>query len=168
VEKAYVIGASEGGFIATKYALNYPERVEKLALLGPMGYSGATQAIMRITFTQFFPLRPVQESTFRWAFSNNDTLEEDFGDWFHLFMTGIAPAIVAPTTLPAEERQRLQVPVLFVFGEKDNLVGDPQAARELVQDIPGVRVKIVDAGHLMAAELPKEVDNLVIDFFKSE
>lgn len=168
VQKAYVVGASEGGFIATNFALNYPGRVEKLALLGPMGYAGAMQSIMRITFTQFFPLKPIQESTFRWAFSDSDKLEEDFNEWFHLFMTGIAPVKVAPTTLPAEERQRLQVPVLFVFGEKDNLVGDPQAARQLVQDIPDVRVEIVDAGHLMAAELPREVNDLVIDFFESE
>ncbi|MFN2279356.1 MAG: alpha/beta fold hydrolase [Candidatus Promineifilaceae bacterium] len=167
VEKAYVVGASEGGFIGTNYALNYPDRVEKLALLGPMGYAGATQSIVRIMFAQFFPLKTIQESTFRWAFSNSDELEEDFGEWFRLFMTGIAPVKVAPLPLPAEDRQRLQVPVLFVFGEKDNLVGDPQAARELVQDISDAQVEIVDAGHLMAAERPEEVNDLVIAFFES-
>jgi len=29
VEKAFIVGASEGGFIASNYALNAPERVEK-------------------------------------------------------------------------------------------------------------------------------------------
>ena len=64
-EKAYVVGASEGGFIGTNYALYHPERVEKLVLLGPMGYAGATQSVMRIMFAQFFPIKPIQESTFR-------------------------------------------------------------------------------------------------------
>jgi pimeloyl-ACP methyl ester carboxylesterase len=57
------------------------------------------------------------------------------------------------------------VPVLFVFGELDNLVGGPEAARALVQDIPDVRVEIVEAGHLMGAELPEQVNELIIEFF---
>ena len=70
------------------YALNAPERVEKLALLGPMGYAGATQSVMRIMFAQFFPLKPIQESTFRWAFSDNPLLVDEFGEWFPLILTG--------------------------------------------------------------------------------
>ena len=30
VEKAVVVGASEGGFIASHFAIHYPERIEKL------------------------------------------------------------------------------------------------------------------------------------------
>jgi pimeloyl-ACP methyl ester carboxylesterase len=168
VDKAYVVGASEGGFIGTNYALHYPERVEKLALLGPMGYSGATRSAVRIMFTQFFPLRPSQESTFSWAFSNSAELKADFGEWFRLLMSSSGPKKVAPLPFSAEERQSLKVPVMFVFGKRDNLVGDPEAARELVQDIPNVRVEIVEAGHLMGAELPDQVNALVLEFFEEE
>jgi pimeloyl-ACP methyl ester carboxylesterase len=168
VQKTYVAGASEGGFIGSNYALYAPERVQKLVLLGPMGYAGATQSIMRIMLAQFFPLKSIQESTFRWAFSDSDLLEEDLGQWFRLLMSKSTPKKVAPLPLPAEERQRIQVPVLFVFGEKDNLVGDPQAAADLVQDMPDVQVKIVEAGHLMAAELPQQVNEIMLEFFESE
>jgi pimeloyl-ACP methyl ester carboxylesterase len=168
VDKAFVAGASEGGFIGSNYALYAPERVEKLVLLGPMGYAGATQSIVRIMFAQFFPLKPIQESTFRWAFSDNDVLEEDLGEWFRLLMSKSTPKKVAPLPLPAEERQRIQVPALFVFGEKDNLVGSPQAASDLVQDMPDVQVKIVEAGHLMAAELPEQVNEIMLEFFEGE
>ena len=169
IEKAFVVGASEGGFIGSNYTLHYPERVEKLALLGPMGYAGAGSAIARIAFTAFFPVKPIQEATFRWAFSDHPTLVNDFGEWFRLFMGSFnAMSKVAPYTLPAEQRQSLQVPVLFVFGEKDNLVGDPEAAKALVQDVPDVRVEIVDAGHLMGGELPEQVDGLILDFFAEE
>jgi pimeloyl-ACP methyl ester carboxylesterase len=78
IEKAYVVGASEGGFIGTNFALYTSERVEKLALLGPMGYSGAFQSIIRITFAQLFPLKPIQGSTFSWAFSDSAQLKDDF------------------------------------------------------------------------------------------
>jgi pimeloyl-ACP methyl ester carboxylesterase len=167
VEKAYVVGASEGGFIASNYALYAPERVEKLALLGPMGYAGATQSVMRIMFAQFFPLKSVQESTFRWAFSDSNRLIVEFGEWFQLIMTGLHPVKVAPMPLPAEKRRQLSVPVKFVFGERDNLVGDPEAARALVQDIPDVQVEVVDAGHLMGAEVPDQINQYILQFFES-
>lgn len=165
LEKAYVVGASEGGFIGTNLALYYPERVEKLALLGPMGYAGATQSVARIMLAAPFPFASLQESTFRCAFSDSPQLMEEFGHWFRLYMTAYNSKKVAPVPLPAEQRQGLQVPVLFVFGERDNLVGDPQAAQELVQDIADVRVEIVPAGHLMAAERPEQVNELIIAFF---
>jgi len=54
---------------------------------------------------------------------------------------------------------------MFIFGDRDNLVGSAEKARELVQDIPEVKVEIIDAGHLMAAEIPEQVDALIIEFF---
>jgi pimeloyl-ACP methyl ester carboxylesterase len=165
VDKAYVVGASEGGFVGSNYALYAPGRVEKLALLGPMGYAGATRSIVRIMFAQFFPLRPIQESTFGWAFGHDPKLEEAFGDWFRLFLTCF-PQKVAPWPLKPEERQSIQVPVLFVFGERDNLVGDPVQATALVQDMKDVRVEVLDAGHLIGAEQPEQVNALLIEFCK--
>lgn len=166
IETSRVAGASEGGFIATNYALHHPERVEKLALIAPMGYSGAVGAIVRIMLTQLFPLQALQESTFAWAFSRSAALQEDFGEWFRLVMSGTTPAKVAPLPFSAEQRRQLEVPVLFIFGERDNLVGDPVRAERLVQDIPSVQVVILDAGHLAAAEKPVETNALLLDFFR--
>ena len=81
-------------------------------------------------------------------------------------MTGYNPSKAMPLPFSAEERQSLQVPVLFVLGERDNLVGDPEAARALVQDIPNVRVEMLDAGHLMAGEKPEQVNALILEFFE--
>ena len=164
VDRAAVIGASEGGFIGSNYAMHYPERVDKLILLGPMGYAGATRSVIRIMFAQFFPLKPIQDRTFSWAFSDATALKADYNEWFRLLMTGIRPAKVMPLPYTAEQRQRLQVPVLFVFGERDNLVGDPEAATRLVQDVPDARVEVVNAGHLMAGELPEQVNALILKY----
>jgi pimeloyl-ACP methyl ester carboxylesterase len=165
VEKAFVVGASEGGFIASHFAIHYPEKVEKLVLLGPMGYAGAMESIIRIMFAAFFPIKPVQESTFSWAFSDDAGMKEEFAEWFPLVMTGLHNIKVMPAPLSPEERQSISVPVLFVFGTRDNLVGDPQSAKALVQDIPDVSVEIVEAGHLMGGEIPEECNQLILDFF---
>ena len=168
VVKAYVVGASEGGFIGSNYAMFHPERVKKLVLLGPMGYSGALKSVLRITIAQLFPLKSIQESTFRWAFSDNAKLRDEYKEWFPLIMNGQLPAKVAPLPFSAEKRRRLSMPVLFVFGKKDNLVGNPEQAKARVQDIQNVRVEILDAGHLMAGELPDQVNTLIIDFCKNK
>lgn len=39
-------------------------------------------------------------------------------------------------------------------------------ARALVQDIPDVRVEVVDAGHLMGGEQPEQVNTLITEFFE--
>ncbi|MGD2123355.1 MAG: alpha/beta fold hydrolase [Gemmatimonadota bacterium] len=165
ISTAFVVGASEGGFIATNYALYHSERVEKLALIGPMGYSGAVGAIIRIMITQFFPLRSLQESTFAWAFSRSSALQEDLGEWFRLVMGSTRPIKVPPLPFSQEERRSLGVPVLFIFGERDNLVGDPRRAEAGVKDIPDVTVEILDAGHLVAAEEPLRTNDLLRGFF---
>ncbi|WP_137701463.1 alpha/beta fold hydrolase [Marimonas lutisalis] len=164
IARAPVIGASEGGFVASNFALYHPDRVEKLVLLGPMGYSGATSAIAVITLAQLFPLPSVQRFTFRWAFSGDAKLQADYTEWFPLLMRETHPAKVAPLPLSAAQRRAITAPTLFVFGTRDNLVGDPARAAERVSDMPDARVEVVDAGHLMAAEAPELVTPLILDF----
>jgi pimeloyl-ACP methyl ester carboxylesterase len=164
LDRVRVVGASEGGFIASNLALHAPHRVERVALLGPMGYAGSISTVLRIMFAQLVPLDSVRDKTFRWAFSDSPELEAEFGEWFRLLMKGVKPRKVPPLPLRAPDRQKISVPVLFVFGTKDHLVGDPETARERVQDMQDVRVEIVEAGHLMAAERPAEIDRLLLDF----
>jgi len=163
VGRACVVGASEGGFIATNYALHAPERVSGLVLVGPMGYTGAIESAFRITLAQNFPTESMQRRTFEWAFSSDPKLGAELGEWFRLVMTGYNPAKVAPLPFSAEERRRLRVPTLFVLGKRDNLVGDPAAARALVSDIPAVRVEVLDTGHLVAAEKPDATNALILE-----
>jgi hypothetical protein len=161
---AIVVGASEGGFIASNLAVHRPERVDRLILLGPMGYAGATGAVLRIMGAQFMPLGPVQDATFRWAFSDAPAVIAEFNEWFRLLMSDAFPVKVAPFPLPVEERRSIAAPTLFVFGTRDNLVGDPEAARALVSDMPDASVAVVEAGHLMAVERPAEIEALILDF----
>lgn len=161
---AVVVGASEGGFIASNLAVHHPERVQRLILLGPMGYSGAIGAVLRIMAAQYFPIGPIQDATFRWAFSDAPNVIAQFDTWFRMLMSDTLPVKVAPLPLPASERQSIAAPTLFVFGTRDNLVGDPEVARALVSDMPGATVAVVDAGHLMGVERPEEIDRLILDF----
>jgi pimeloyl-ACP methyl ester carboxylesterase len=168
VEKAYVVGASEGGFIGSNYALYAPERVKKLALLGPMGYAGTTESIVRIMLTQFFPLKSIRDNTIPWAFGDDPQVVGAFGEWMQLLMAEVVPRKAAPVPFTAEQRQSLAMPVMLILGKKDNLVGDPEVARAKVQDIPDIRIEVLDSGHLIGAEQPEQVNTLITEFFQEE
>jgi len=165
--KAFVVGASNGGFLALNYAIHYPERIEKIALLGAMGLTPSTnENIMRITFSQMFPLKWVQDNTVRWSFGDDPELHAQIDEWFYLvFQT--APQQSPPVTMKAEELKQIGVPALAVLGNQDNLMGDLEAVRELASNVPGIEIVEIEASHLMGMEEPETCNQLILDFFGS-
>ena len=165
VQKAYVVGASNGGFLALNYAIRYPERIEKMALLGAMGLTPSTnENIMRITFAQMFPLKWVQNNTIQWSFGDDPELHAQIDDWFYLvFKT--APQQSPPITMKAEELQQVHVPTLALLGTEDNLMGDLGAVRKLASNVPGIEIVEIEASHLMGMEKPDKCNQLILDFF---
>ena len=166
LSKTYVVGASIGGYISTNYALYAPERVEKLVLLGSMGYGFTPLTVLTMMLAQGFPFKPVQEATFRWAFGSAPHVSESFGEWFRMYMKGTLPTPIPPSTFTLEQLRSMQVPVLAFFGTKDGVVGNAEKAKALAQNIPDVRIEVVESGHVIGAELPESVNAAIIDFFK--
>jgi pimeloyl-ACP methyl ester carboxylesterase len=167
VHKACFIGASQGGFISTNMALYTPERVEKLILCGPMGYTGTNISVLRILFTTMFPLKPIQKSATRWAFGNDPVVNKEVGEWFHLILEGVISRQARPQPFSSEQLQSIDVPVLLLLGKRDGLVGNPENAGQLVQDIPEAYVEILDTGHLISAEKPAQFNKLVYEFIEN-
>jgi pimeloyl-ACP methyl ester carboxylesterase len=167
VEKAFIVGASNGGFIALNYAIHHPERIEKLALLGAMGLTPSTnENIQRIALAQLFPLKWVQDNTIQWSFGDKPELRSQIDEWFYLvFQT--APQQSPPTTMKAEELQKVNVTTLAVLGTKDNLMGDLVKVRELASNVPGIEIVEIETGHLMGMEAPETCNKLILDFFAS-
>ena len=165
VEKAYVVGASNGGFLALNYAIHYPERIKKMALLGAMGLTPSTnENIMHIAFAQMFPLKPVQDNTIQWSFGDDPALHAQIDEWFRLVLQ-TAPQQSPPVTMKAEELQQVKVPTLAVLGTKDNLMGDLGKVRELASNVPGIEIVEIDASHLMGVEDPETCNQLILGFF---
>ena len=165
-EKSTVVGASYGGYIATNYALYHPERVEKLALLGPMGMTPATgETAMRIMLAQFYPFGPVKASTARWALGEDPYVLQESAEWFENVMGGMVPKVSLPLTFTPEKLQSMQVPVLLVIGTRDRLTSDPEKVRELANNVPDIRIEVLDSGHLIGIEMADIVNSMVPEFF---
>jgi pimeloyl-ACP methyl ester carboxylesterase len=163
--KSHVVGASIGGFIATNYAIYAPERVNRLVLLGSMGYGFTPKTIGTMVIAQGYPLKAIQDATFTWAFGNAQHVTEAFGPWFRLVMKGMIPTPIAPASLKPEELKRITTPTLTYLGNKDAVVGNAEKASKLARNIPNSIIRIVESGHLMGAELSEDVNRDMMNFF---
>lgn len=165
IQRAYVVGASYGGFIGLNYARYASQRVEKMALLGPMGVSPNTAMVgLKLTLFSFYPVEPFKVYIESWALGDAPSL-----DWclryFRLVLDGVQGRFYPPTTLKPGELGSVQAPVLLVLGMKDNLVGDPLKAAAYAQSIPDLQVEVLDTGHLIGVEQPQKVNDLILKHF---
>ena len=168
IDKANVIGASIGGYISTNFALYAPDRVEKLVLLGSMGYGTTLKTIIAMTLAQGFPIKPIQDITFKWAFGEDEVVNNGFGEWFRVYMKGLIPTPIKPTTFKPENLKQLEVPTLAFFGTEDGVIGKVDAACALAENIPYINIRIVESGHIIGVELSETVNKQILEFLNSD
>ena len=167
IARAPVIGASAGGHVALRLALHDPERVERLALLGPMGVSSlGLGALVRMMVASMIPRRSIVERTSRWALGSSEAVQAGYGDWFSAVLESVAspPRVARPVALTPEEFGAIEMPVLLVLGSDDNLVGDAGRAARKAAALPQVRVETLESAHLVAVEQADEVNALLTAF----
>jgi pimeloyl-ACP methyl ester carboxylesterase len=180
LKPAHLVGCSMGGSIAIDFAIQYPERVSKLVLVGT--------AIGGATFGKKYPelwseVKAADEAGDHAALNHAEMhlfldgperakgyVKQPLRDLF-LDMNGTSLDSdweTAPTddlNPPAIERLgEVTAPTLIVLGDKDvPTVFD--AADALMKSLPHVRkVVIDDAAHLPNLEHPEEFNRLVLEF----
>jgi pimeloyl-ACP methyl ester carboxylesterase len=178
VQRAALAGFSFGGGLAVSFALEHPERVERLVL------SGA--ALNGFKLSKAFNSR-ITKVMLPMAIGNMDAVIANASKETWIMAPGNDAArarIVAlikgspqdlrhqlkdpikswPSDIP--RMPTLKAPTLILIGDHD--IADNQAQAGAAQVlIPGARrIVVEDAGHLMQLERPKQVADLIIDFMR--
>ena len=146
--KIDLCGLSLGGILALNYALDFPDQVNKLVLIGtPYKVPKVMFSIQNVIF-KFLP-KSLFESM---AFNKKDT-----------FILGDSMK-----NLDFSDRiQDISCPVLIICGEKDR--ANLKSACYLSQNIYNSQLKMIDkAGHILNEEKPQELANLLNNFLKEE
>jgi pimeloyl-ACP methyl ester carboxylesterase len=173
-----LLGVSYGGAIAAQYALRFPGRLRRLALLAP----GATVLPFSFSFivrTMLLclprpgadrdPLRRMLLWIFRDA-ARGDTacrarLEEAIAHTQLAVRSFALPVPPWPRVLSDSEWQGLRVPCLFLVGENERIYSPDAALRRLKRVAPGVKTAVIPgAGHDMTLVHPDRVTQIVLDF----
>lgn len=175
LDRICLVGMSYGGWLALRYALAAPERVQKLALLSPGGLAPFTSEFsLRGLLMAFFPTRFMVQSFMRWLGFRDRPGETAATPVLELMYLGLKHFRVPPGTLRTlppvtsdEELRALRVPVLLLVGAEE-VVFDPLEAlargRRLIPHFEGDLVPL--ASHDMCFSQREIVDERLLNFLK--
>lgn len=168
IEKTNFTGASMGGWGVLNFALRNPQRVDKIALLGPMGIPSASfGTIAKILSLVWFPTDEKKNEMIEWTLGSNPNTKNRFDEHMRLAMDcrGFLPT---PWTLDDDELQIIHNPILLLLGENDEVAGPTDEVKERAEKyFPNVKVNIIkNAGHMMNTDDPQLINSLLINFLK--
>ena len=181
VQTAHMVGLSLGGCVAQEFALSYPERVDKLVLMGTFPSS---KDYMEATAEMWKDILDVRGLSAEESVASG--IQAAVTPGFFKQRADIVAELVrirlehpqgamgfmnqyrAGGTHEAKERLgSLRCPTLVMVGEQDRMV-PPRFSREMAKLIPGaVYHEIAGSGHLPIYEFPEETNRLLLDHLLS-
>ncbi|HKX29417.1 MAG TPA: alpha/beta hydrolase [Blastocatellia bacterium] len=149
VERAILIGLSQGGWTALKFATSQPERVDKLVLLTPGGItpdriSFALRAIP-LSFLGRWGIERINRMVF-----GPQPIPTEVNEAATLIMTHFKPRIGVLPIFSDEELRLLTMPTLLLIGQEDALRDARKVAERMRKLVPELTAKIIpQAGHAL-------------------
>ena len=174
IRKASLVGHSMGSLTALECAARFPERIERIALIGtgyPMKVSEAFLEAARRNEQAAFDMDTIWGHAPKTPFGGNPNP----GMWMYgdtlARLARLAPGVLyaglkACNDYAAgmESARKVKCPALFILGARDQMT-PPRAAAQLAQAISGSRtVTIASSGHSLMAEAPDAVLDALVQF----
>ncbi len=178
VERADVMGASFGGWLAAEFALRHPDRVRRLVLAAPLGLHvrdnpgalffgaaaprgvGGFGEVRGVLFAD--PEGPVALHALPDELPRDRALRWFGGLGGAAALGWRAPQLCDPKLL--DRLARIEIPTLLVWGSEDR-VAPPGHAAVWQDGLPESRLEVLGgAGHALTLEQPAQVAALAHDF----
>jgi pimeloyl-ACP methyl ester carboxylesterase len=180
VERAHVLGASFGGFVAQEFALAHPERTRSLILCctsygGPGHVPPAPETLAAIASTKGLNTAERVRENLLLAFSarfvkeNPEEVERVIGLRAendvpeHAYLRQLQAAVAFDA---AARVGGINVPTLVITGDADRIV--PHAnSLNLAAAIPGATLRVIDGGsHVFFIEQAEAFNRAVVEFIE--
>jgi len=149
IEKAHILGFSDGGNIAMCFALKYPERVEKLILNGANLFPSGVKAYAQIPITIGYYVTRI--------FARNSCEA--------LHQAELLGLMVNDPYIRPEELSEITHPTLVIAGDKDLI--KEKHTRLIYNSLPNGRLAIIPGDHGVAAKNPEGFNAAVWEFLLS-
>ena len=186
IGRATLAGNSLGGVVSAQFAVQFPQRLDRLILVDSAGFGRELRLFLRLwsvravgsvlfsLYQRVFPLAK------RWVFQDWSSIDEEWarqagavlrtpgvkGNALKVVRTGVDLRGQREELFRDLHRQLGTVasPTLIIWGSHDPVVpvAHAQAAHQL---IPNSQVRMIDrCGHIPQVERPEEFNKLVLDF----
>lgn len=168
LEKFYILGHSFGGALAVKCSLKFPEKIDRLFLVGAACFRRTAlrkklfYVIAKVfKIFSFFP----GYSSFRKGFYKFIVRKSDY-PYAEGIMKDIYLKIIKEDL--SDVLPGVQIPTVIIWGEKDD-VTKIKDARLINEKIKGSRLEIIPgANHDLNTKAPKELSESIKQFLKIE
>jgi pimeloyl-ACP methyl ester carboxylesterase len=169
IEKTSVVGHSMGGMLAIRFALMFPDRVEKLALIDPIGLEDWKRFVPYRTITEWYSnelkITPDQQKRYQMESYYHGEWRAEYDRWVRLATGWLSspdyPVVAWNSALTYDmiftqpvcyEFADLKMPTLLLIGALDRTAIGKQWAPETVRDTLGDYPKLARSA---ASEIPQ-------------
>ena len=146
IEKAVILGFSDGGNIALTFALKYPERVDKMIVDGANLFPSGVKPLYQWPIELGYRIAKIFSRKSEKAKQNSE-------------MLGL---MVNEPHIEPSELSHLTMPVLVVAGTKD-MIKDSHT-RLIYKNLPNAQLNIIEGNHFVANK-NADAFNMVVDEF---
>jgi pimeloyl-ACP methyl ester carboxylesterase len=147
--QASILGISQGGWIALKFATVHPEHVTKLVLLATAGVTPARLSFLLRAIPLTLLGRRGAEASNRIVFGRQP-IHPAAVAFMNAIMTNFKPRIGNLPLFSDADLRKLTMPVLLVAGEQDALYASRKMAERLKALLPDLQVFFdPDMGHVL-------------------
>jgi len=191
LDEVYIVGNSQGAYVAAKYAIDHPDRVKKAVLIGsaliaramreempPPEQNKRLLQVIDYDYTEEAMRRFLEKITHDPAKITDEVIKLRHEA---AIQPGAKEATQAFNEYQARMNQnpklwdrfslkdslpKLKVPVKFLWGKQDTL-SPVEMAYELEKKLPNIPFVYIDeCGHQCQTDQPEIVNRILIDFFK--
>lgn len=155
IRRTALLGTSLGGWLAVKFSVRHPERVEKLVLLSPSGigrqkYSYLFSAVLLSLLGQKGFAKSLK------ILSGGQSIPDEVLGYVKLIALNFNQRFITVPVFSDAELSRLTMPTLLCAGEKDVLLDSNDTAGRLTKLLPDVQTEVLpDQGHMLLNLTPR-------------
>ena len=147
IEKAHILGFSDGGNIALLFALKHPEKINKLVLNSANYNPNGLKEFFNLTLKiRYFLLKLGRNSE-----KNN-------------YKNELLSLMINEPDISEEELKSIKVPTLVIAGKKDLI--KKKHTEKIAALIPDSKLVFINGNHAAARINPKEFNREVLEFLK--
>jgi pimeloyl-ACP methyl ester carboxylesterase len=146
IDKAVIGGLSLGGWASLRFAIDHPERVNKLFLLAPAGLAPVKKAWSILFFA--FLGKWGRDRILKKLFKGREITNE-LRVFFNVTAANCKPRYGNVPVFSNDELSSMKIPVIYIGSKNDVFIDTKKSLQRLIQYVPNLKSLVLDEGHAL-------------------